>query len=165
MRNIVLPFLFLALGPLFGCGNAFNKFQDAVRGFDSCYPVTEYCYGDPALFYAKPQMRALESWRGQKIETLLASWGNPARVEPIPGEQGALRYAWSEKKTVPGELDYQNSGRSKDWALVRNPDMTFECQTFMKVAADGTVTPEWVDRLGVCLRYFDPRPAAPARSQ
>jgi hypothetical protein len=144
------------------CAQLHDRVQDLVHGWDTCEPASPKCFEDPQMFYSQPIIAAQETWRGRDLTELLAAWGQPYTVES-QGD-GTYRYVWREVKTVQGEMSYQHDqwSRSEDWDLVRNPDQTFECLTYMQVDAERKVTPLWVNRLGMCSQYFDPRvPAAP----
>jgi hypothetical protein len=124
--------------------------------------VGEHCFQDPAEFHAIPQMAAIGSWRGRNVAELVASWGEPQAIESTGGK--TYRYVWVASRTVPGEVSYQNDQWTTEWDLVRSPDQNYQCKTYMRIEADQTVTPLWVDRLGVCTDYFKPRPYAPPRA-
>jgi hypothetical protein len=145
-----------------GCAQFHATVQDLVHGWDTCQPVSPACFEDQSEFYAVPTIAALQTWNGREVAELLAAWGRPARVEPLGG--GNYRYVWSETKTIGGEVSYQHDmwSNKPDWDLVRSPDQTFECLTYMQVDQSRRVTPQWVNRLGMCSQYFPPRvPAAP----
>jgi hypothetical protein len=73
--------------------------------------------------------------------------------------QDSARYVWVQEFTSHGELRYEHDNWKNEWDLVRQPDQTFVCETYMIVDGNGIVTPGWVNRLGACNEYFSPRPA------
>jgi hypothetical protein len=152
-----------ALTLLPSCARLHSQVQDALHGWNSCQPVNESCFPDPKDFYALPQIAAIASWRGRPISELLAAWGQPETVIALGAER--YRYVWLEKKTLPGEVAYQHDQWTNQWGLVRSPDQDFECKTYMEVEPGGTVTPMWVDRLGVCTQYFSARVPAPVTAR
>jgi hypothetical protein len=157
LAAVALAALALALLP--SCGRIHDRVQDVVHGWSTCEPVSEACFSDPSEFYAMPIIASQNTWRGREADELVASWGRPDSIESLGGD--SYRYVWVETKTLPGEVSYQHDQWTNDWGLVRNPDQTFQCRTFMGVDASGRVTPLWVDRLGACDQYFSPRPPAP----
>jgi hypothetical protein len=141
-----------------GCYSIKNRVEDIVHGWDSCSPVSESCLSSPGEFYAIPMIRAINTWRGKTVDELTASWGPPDKIEKL-SDSGNLRYVWTADHVVPGEVRYDHDHWKNEWTLVRKPDQTFRCRTFMIVDPNGVVTPAWVDRLGACNEYFSPRPA------
>ncbi|MDR1035175.1 MAG: hypothetical protein LBT40_00945 [Deltaproteobacteria bacterium] len=156
--------LAMALSALLpACAQLHDTMQDLVHGWETCQPVTPSCFEDQSEFYSMPTIAVLQTWQGHEVAELLAAWGQPTRVEPMGG--GNYRYVWSESKTIAGEISYQHDqwSHTSDWDLVRNPDQTFECETYMQVDSAQRVTPLWVNRLGMCSQYFAPRTPAPPR--
>ncbi|MDR2340497.1 MAG: hypothetical protein LBF40_10280 [Deltaproteobacteria bacterium] len=140
--------------------------SDSVTDYmndSGCRPVNENCLGSPEKFFAQPQMRALETWRGRNVSELITEWGYPDKVDKQTGGQPGERYIYVEEYNVSGDMRYAYDYRFNDWDWTREPNRRYRCETYMLVSPEGKLTPLWVNRFGICTRFFNPRPEAPPR--
>ncbi|MDR2199908.1 MAG: hypothetical protein LBR53_10735 [Deltaproteobacteria bacterium] len=167
MREIpaILKITTLLLTLLFypSCVTISDSVTDYMNDEGNCRPVTENCLGSPEKFFAQPQMRALETWRGRNAEELVTAWGQPDRVDHETGGVPGERYVYVEEIFVEGENPLLHERRFDDWDYSREPSRRYRCETYMLIHPGGSVTPLWVNRYGVCTRFFNPRPSAPPR--
>ncbi|MDR2459857.1 MAG: hypothetical protein LBE38_03605 [Deltaproteobacteria bacterium] len=136
---------------------------DGVSLSGKCTPVSEDCLGIPEKFYSQPQIRALESWKGRNVTELLAEWGFPDRVDNETDGKPGKRFIWIDTYTVDADYGPPFGYRFYGWPIWYGPydSHRYRCRTYMIVAPDGTVTPAWVDKFGICTQFFNPKPSAP----
>jgi hypothetical protein len=157
MRNI----LFLSPLLLLGCVPLSDSVSDYMNDSSGCRPVTETCMGSTEKFFAQPQMRALETWRGRDVSELITEWGYPDSVDNETGGAPGVRYVYVEDIYEDGTYRYAYDYRFRGWDMVQDPPRRQRCETYMLVSPDGKLTPLWVNRYAVCTRLFNPRPEAP----
>jgi hypothetical protein len=148
---------------IFGCVPISDTVTDYWNEGGTCQPVTVNCLGSQEKFFAQPQMRALETWRGHTVSELITEWGYPDRVDKETNGAPGERYVYIESYYAEGETRYLYDYRFNDWDWMREPNRRYTCETYMLISPEGIVTPMWVNRYGVCTRLFNPRPEAPTK--
>jgi hypothetical protein len=161
MSNKLVIFLGVLSLLVLGCVPISDSVTDYMNDGGLCQPVTETCLGSPEKFFAQPQMRALETWRGRKVSELITEWGYPDRVDKETAGAPGERYVYIEDYYEEGGTRYHYDYRFNDWDWARDPGRRYRCETYMLVSPDGIITPLWVNRFSVCTRLFNPRPEAP----
>jgi hypothetical protein len=155
---IIVQFLLIFL--FSGCAAGLNSNPD-ITGFHKCRPVNENCLGNKEKFFAQPQMRALESWRGRHVNELLSEWGFPDQIDDETDGKPGKRYVWIDEYTVDRETRLHYRWWWYDWSYYNEPYERYRCKTYMVIGADGIITPAWVDKFVACTQFFNPRPSAP----
>jgi hypothetical protein len=152
----------LAFATLFIFAGCANGGAGASR-FQKCKPVNESCFENKEKFYAQPQIRAIGSWEGRRVNELISEWGFPDRVDDATDGKPGKRYVWIEEyaERMPSRGYSFGWWWWYDWRFAHEPYERLRCETYMIVAPDGTLTPAWVDKFGTCTRHFNPRPSAP----
>ncbi|MDR1657786.1 MAG: hypothetical protein LBT47_09575 [Deltaproteobacteria bacterium] len=163
-----MKIIFLSLILIFSGGCFYPAGQTGDHQADQTTNVPEPCPAPSSTDSCRS-----DSWVGQPIGSLIASWGKPVQIAPVQEHPGFYDYIFSSSRRISSSFPFFSAfrltlsnyrgvfGRFDRWdAFDDFGDYYVTCQAKVRVANNGNIGCLWLTNDYICARHspFGPSP-------